>query len=308
MGSSSSTCGALVQRAINAPAPEPYLAPAVGVASASFGELLQGVLPDTEQHFLVTLPVNLYARADVLLRREPEFSINPAHKTKTLNFARLLCERLGYSGGLRIELETGIAEGKGLSSSTADIIAVSRAIAGALRLRLDPTLVCETVRNIEPTDGLMFEGCVSFYHRDVELRKQLGKLPPMALLGIDEGGVVDTVEYNRRDAPRDPAQMQRYEDLLLQLEAAVENGDTATIGKVATASALMNQRFNKKRSLPSLIDLSERCGGVGVVVGHSGTVAAILMDVNMPDFGRHYKECLGELCRLPGLVITCNSI
>src|SRR5690242_14663193 len=108
--------------------------PGSGLANASFGEILQGVLPESERHFLVTLPVDLYSRATVYLEREPHFSIHPTHKIKSLTFARRYCEELGYKGGATIHLESDMEEGKGLSSSTADIVAVARAMAHALGL------------------------------------------------------------------------------------------------------------------------------------------------------------------------------
>ena len=54
---------------------------------------------------------------------------------------------------------------------------------------------------IEPTDGVMYPGVVSFYHRKVELGEIFGPMPRLTVVAVDEGGEVDTIEYNRLRKP-----------------------------------------------------------------------------------------------------------
>lgn len=54
------------------------------------------------------------------------------------------------------------------------------------------------LRPVEPTDGVMYPGVVVFEHRAVRLRAELGTLPPLTVVAVDEGGHLDTVAHNRR--------------------------------------------------------------------------------------------------------------
>ena len=63
----------------------------------------------------------------------------------------------------------------------------------------------------------------------------------MTIVGIDEGGVVDTVEFNRLPKPFTAVEHREYERLLARLTDAVAVGDLAEVGAVATRSAVMNQ-------------------------------------------------------------------
>ena len=48
----------------------------------------------------------------------------------------------------------------------------------------------------------MYGHVVAFYHRQVRLCRVLPELPPLTIVGIDEGGQVDTVDFNA-SRPRD---------------------------------------------------------------------------------------------------------
>ena len=56
----------------------------------------------------------------------------------------------------------------------------------------------------------------------------------------------------------------------------------ALLGRVATASSRINQRYLPKPVLDELLALCRRLGGHGVQVAHSGTVAGLIFDARMP--------------------------
>ena len=289
-------------------APECAGAFGTGIANASFGELLQGVLPVDGRHFLVTLPVNLYSRARIELREDAALTIRPAHKTKSLAAAERALRALGYNGGGEILVDSDMREGKGMSSSTADMVAAVRAAAAAVDAELRPDALCDAIRGIEPADGLMYEGCVAFFHREVLLKSRLGGLPRMALVGLDEGGTVDTVDFNRRGSQPTGSQLAEYASLLARIESAVARGDCAEIGRIATRSAFLNQARNPKRHLEALVSISENVGGLGVVVAHSGTVAAVLLDAADDDFQRRRADCCRAVSALGEDSIECTTL
>ncbi len=250
----------------------------LGAASANgtFGELLQGALPDGTD-FLVTLPIDRRSHARFRLDAGGALRVYPSHKWKALRLAQALLDSCGSDAGGTLVLDSDLPVGKGLASSSADLVATVRALGQVLDLDTSPEAVEKWLRPIEPTDGVMYPGVVAFEHRAVRLRHQLGSLPPLAIVAIDEGGQVDTVAYNRIDKSFSPSERDEYGDLLARLGEAIAAGDLAEIGAVTTRSAVLNQRLLPKSRLDQMILISQRFGGLGVVCAHSGTMIGILL-------------------------------
>ncbi|MER7664205.1 MULTISPECIES: kinase [unclassified Streptomyces] len=259
----------------------------VGTAFGTFGELLQGVLPEKDGDFLVTLPVARWTRAT--FRPDPHMSevvVRPARKRKALRLARTIVEQASRTGGAPtggvLTVNSVIPEGKGLASSSADLVATARAVGQALGITMPAARIERLLASIEPTDGVLYPGIVAFHHRSVRLRAVLGSLPAMTVVGIDEGGAVDTVDFNRIPKPFTSADRHEYARLLDRLAGAIRTGDLAEAGRVATRSALMNQSLRHKRSLERMREICREVGGLGVAVGHSGTTLGVLLDATDP--------------------------
>ncbi|MFJ2768824.1 kinase [Streptomyces sp. NPDC087300] len=275
----------------------------VGTAFGTFGELLQGQLPEGDRDFLVTLPVARWTMATFRTgSASGGIEVRPAHKTKALRLARMIAEEappgVGRARGGVLTVSSVIPEGKGLASSSADLVATARAVGRALGVPMPPARIERLLSRIEPTDGVLYSAIVAFHHRTVRLRAVLGALPAMAVVGIDEGGSVDTVDFNRVPKPFTPADRRAYADLLGRLTEAVRTHDLAEAGRVATRSALMNQRLRFKRSLDPMRAICCEVGGLGVAVGHSGTTLGILLDATDPSYTRRVTaaaQACGEL-------------
>ncbi|GGO51948.1 GHMP family kinase ATP-binding protein [Streptomyces lasiicapitis] len=259
---------------------------AVGVSAAfgTFGELLQGVLPEKDGDFLVTLPVARWAMARFELDPGADaLAVVPPHKKKALRLTSMIMEDTEHPAGGLLVLDSTLPEGKGLASSSADLVATARAVANALGEAMPPRRIERYLARIEPTDGVLYPSVVAFHHRSVRLRAKLGSLPSMAVVSVDEGGSVDTVDFNNIPKPFTAADEREYARLLDRVTRAVAARDLAEVGRVATASARMNQVLRHKWSLEPMIDICEAVGGLGVVVGHSGTALGILLDTAAPD-------------------------
>lgn len=260
---------------------------ATGLSTAfgTFGELLQGVLPEPEGDFLVTLPIARWAMAHFQLRPgPPRVEVRPAHKLKSQQLAELMLKWAGGRAGGVLTLESTLPEGKGLASSSADLVATARAVGNALRIAVEPWMIELFLRRIEPTDGVLYPGVVAFDHRAVRLRRRLGSLRTMTIVGIDEGGTVDTVEFNRIAKPFSAADRREYAALLERLAVAVSRGDLAEAGSVATRSAAMNQVLRPKRLFGEVTRITAEMGALGVVAAHSGTMLGVLLDVDEPEY------------------------
>jgi L-threonine kinase len=257
----------------------------VSAAFGTFGELLQGVLPEADGDFLVTLPIARWARATFHgVPGATDVEVWPRRKTKTLRLVRMIMESVPCPVGGVLTIESQLPEGKGLASSTADLVAAARAVGNALGIDMPPRRIEGYLSRIEPTDGVLYAGIVAYYHRRVALRGILGSLPPMTVVGMDEGGAVDTVAFNRIPKPFSPADHREYERLLERMSTAVGSADLRSVGDVATRSARMNQVLHPKRTLDTVVDICRDVGGLGVVAAHSGTSLGVLLDPADPAY------------------------
>ena len=266
------------------PAPVVIADCGVGYAYGTFGEILQGRLPEA-QDFLVTLPIEAYSRARFSTEAETRncVSVFPNHKQKSLRLLEALLRRRGFRPQGRLDITSDIPEGKGLASSSADLVATARAVSDAYKVSIACWELEECLRQIEPTDGVMYPGVVCYLHRDVRLMEHFGTLPRFLILAIDEGGEIDTVEFNRIPAQYSMEHCQEYLSLLCRLRTAIAVGDCSEIGKVATRSAILNERRNPKRHLQEVIDIAAAASACGTAVSHSGTYLGVLIDADDPD-------------------------
>ncbi|MFI0483497.1 hypothetical protein [Actinomadura sp. 9N215] len=273
----------------------------VSTAFGTFGELLQGTLPERDGDFLVTLPVARWSQVTFCGDAgTTELRVVPRVKTKALRLTRMILRSAGMAIGGTLRVVSDLPEGKGMASSSADLVATARAVANACDLEMPPTRIEAFLRRMEPTDGVLYPGVVAYHHRSVRLRAYLGSLPPLAIVALDEGGSVDTVAFNRIPKPFTAAQRATYADLLDRMATAVARGDLATIGAVSTRSAELNQELQPKRTLDAMVDICARHRGAGVATAHSGTMVGVLLDPSDPAYSDKIISIAAECRELAG--------
>ncbi|MEU0148803.1 kinase [Streptomyces sp. NPDC006288] len=277
-----------------------------GAARGTFGELLQGVLPDGTA-FLVTLPISLGSRARFRYDRHGPLQVYPAHKTKSLTLARAMLDAHGAGGGGTLLLDSDLLVGKGLASSSADLVATARGVGAALGLDTSPTAVEDWLRPVEPTDGVMHPGIVVFEHRAVRLRALLGALPPVTVVAVDEGGQLDTVSHNRRSPHVPTGSRNDYARLLGDLALAVRAADLDAVGAVTTRSAVLNQCRLPKRNLDAMTRIARGVGAPGVVCTHSGTMLGLLLDAGAAGHPEQLEAARIACAALPGTLSVYRS-
>lgn len=277
----------------------------VGRAFGTFGELVQGVLPPDGSNFLVTLPIARWTVA--VFRSEPDqpLRVLPSGRTKSRRLVELMCRHYGLPCGGTLALSSDLPVGKGLASSSADLVAAARAVADAFGVDPSPRAIEDLLRQIEPTDGVMYDSVVAFAHREVRLREALGSLPPLTIVGVDEGGTVDTIAFNAIPKPFGPDEMYEYESILATVRRAMAAGDAATLGAMATRSAQLNQRLRPKHLLDAMVRLARDCGALGVAVAHSGTTLGVLLADGDPDYPTKLDRLLTG-CRAFGLPVAVD--
>ncbi len=242
------------------------------------GELVQGMIGDT--HFLVTCPVDYFARVRVILYENGNGLEAPADCPKSAAALRATLGRFGkghLSG--KLSINNPIPRSKGMGSSSADVTATIAATALALGEELTPETVASIALSVEPSDGVMFPGIALMDHREGNITQVLGPPPPMEIVALDFGGTVDTVEFNAVDRRSQWKSIQAEVDEALRLvKQGMREQDPSLIGQGASISSRANQAVLFKPQLREILEFAGSVGAAGVNVGHSGTVIGILLD------------------------------
>jgi L-threonine kinase len=278
----------------------------VGTAHGTFGELLQGALPgpgaaDGEGRFLVTLPLARWSTARFEARPPGSgLVVSPVHKTKAADLAAAVLRELGQPPDGALALHSSIPEGKGLASSSADLVATARAVMAVAGRSVPVSRLGALLAAIEPTDGVLHPGIVAFDHRRGVHLRTLGRLPALEVVAVDEGGSVDTVAFNRRSAGFDAAQRREYARLLARLAEAVAAGDLAAVGAISTRSAALNQERLPNRNFAALRQVCRSVGGLGLVACHSGTMVGVLLDPRRDCYRARLSRTVHLTDGLPG--------
>jgi L-threonine kinase len=251
----------------------------IGRCLGTFGELLQGALPIERREFLVTLPITEGSTAEfTAVHGSKGVRVCPPYKEKSRRLAEELMRlySLDADGELRIESE--LDEGKGFASSSADMVATARAIEAAFGFRIPRHSLARSMSAIEPSDGVMYEGIISFHQREGVVHSRLGTVPSLTIVALDEGGRTETTELCRDRGFHSASRLAEYERLLLELGCALKRRDLPSVGDVATRSALLNQDVLPKEHLELFLDLRARYDALGMVAAHSGTCLGLLFD------------------------------
>jgi L-threonine kinase len=244
-------------------------------ARGTCGELVQGVLR-TGEHFHVTCPI--LRRASVLVHVRPASELRveglPQGKDKLARALAATARFLG-TGPVSIEASTrsALAVGKGMGSSTADVVAGARALALAYGVHLTPAELARIATSIELSDGSMYEGIVAFCRRTGELVRRYAWYPRFALaIAIPPNSVrTESVDFTGK------ARFARhFEDLLSVLDEAERAHDPFGFAHAATCSAIYNQPFLANELFAHLRRQQARLGAAGLVIGHTGTLAGLL--------------------------------
>ena len=262
-----------------------------GTSISHHGEILQGVFEGGTGEVrpaLVTLPrFDVRSEVTFTLREGAELTVQPAWKVKAKRAAELTLAVLGREGaGGSLRVSDAIPVGHGFGSSSSDVVATIRATAASVGVVLPADVVARlAVRAEAASDSVMLEGrTVLFAQREGTVVEDLGpSLPALEVVGFstDEGrGPVLTLDL---PVPAYASyELKLFRLLRGALRRAVADQSAELLGRVATASARINQRYLPVPRFDLLESLVARCGAVGLQVAHSGTVAGLLFDRGAP--------------------------
>lgn len=255
------------------------------------------------KRFLVTCPIDMYARAQVALTPGAGGISGHADSPKARRAVALTLTHFRQPDvDAALRLSSPLPRGKGMASSSADVCAAIVATARALGREITPLDTARIALQVEPSDGIMLPRIAMFDHLEGSLARVLGDPPPMRILALDFGGRVDTLAFNgvNREAILERLE-PRLQESLACIRAGIRDGDLHAIARGATISALANQEILYKPRLRAVMDLAPAVGAAGVNVAHSGTVIGMLF----PDDDAGLDNAVAQVReKLPGLKQT----
>jgi uncharacterized protein involved in propanediol utilization len=286
--------------------PQAELEVGIGYAPAHHGEILQGVFEDDAgrlRRALVTLPEPTKGSRAVFYPSEQHWGVVGTPELTKVRRAALLALREfsrhpSPAKGGQIHITSDVPRGIGMGSSTSDVTATIRAVADYHGVALSREEVGRLAVLAEcASDSIMIDDrVVLFAQRDGVVLETLGhRLPPMIVVGCDaQPGIrVDTLTF--RPAEYDDREIGAFQVLRAALRRAVATEDVQLLGRVATASARINQRFLPKSVLDDLLGLCLHLRGSGIQVAHSGTVVGLIFDARLPGVEESARQCVRRI-------------
>lgn len=258
------------------------------------GELVQGLWEGIPA--LVSCPIDRYSIIQIQLSDSKNWH-TPTDSPKTTSALKEIASRLRYAGGGVLELDSSAPRGRGYGTSTADIASCLYAFSKAVDQNLDPDYVAEIAVDIEPSDSTIFPGLTLFDHRQGTITQPWGQAPPLNVILLDPGGMVDTIQFNQLDHQK-PLQEKAiiHQEAFDLLKSSLETSDWLTFGEAVTLSARAHQDILNNPLLEKSIQLANQIGGLGVCRAHSGTILGLVIDPLQEDT----EEAARYLqCRLP---------
>jgi L-threonine kinase len=183
---------------------------------------------------------------------------------------------------VRLEHWSDLDVGKGMGSSTADIVAGARALATATGEVLSEQELATIATTIETSDGSMFDGMVAFQQKGEFVVRAYPWWPRFAIVMAIPPTTFRTESANFEGKLQYAFE---YDQMMMELDAASEARRGEVFAAAATQSAKLNQFFVPNPWFRVLLDESERLGAHGVIVAHTGTVSGLLFLLTDGDLG-----------------------
>lgn len=244
-----------------------------GSSSTSFGELIQ--INDHPNRCLLSLPVNLrsqaHLRIDINPRSSSQICLAKLHKSRAV--MEYLLPRFIKTGFLaELNIVSSIPQGKGISSSTADMNATLNAIQLATSTSISDSLKSKIFSLVEPHDPVHLRGCTLYDPDKGSVIQSLGYTPKATLLCFDFGGSIDTIEQRQKSHRSSTTLLAKYE-LLELMKQSLRAKDSATLFRLSTKAAILESLENPywRQLRLDFQELVSHFEADGLVLTHSGT-------------------------------------
>ncbi|OWP84929.1 hypothetical protein BWK59_02845 [Flavobacterium davisii] len=250
------------------------------ITYAKVGELLQGNF-DKNQPFLVSNKSSKLFKTTTIVSTEPieEETKLGAKSAKALELFHSLIKKKGNTPVDRIyfKQERNFKIGKGLSSSSTDILGILLALNELYKTQYSNHFLYKIASKIDPTDPCLDLNSLLFNQKTGEILDTLASIPyAMLYFDSDPDRNIDTIKTSQ-DRKYSKNQIEEFQNIYLTLKKSAKNKDYSTFFKCITKSAIINQSVIPKKKFSLLHDFAIE-NNCGLFVAHSGTFMGLIID------------------------------
>jgi uncharacterized protein involved in propanediol utilization len=251
----------------------------VGSCLGTLGELFQGPIRwDGELEIAIaSLPFSGRSRCRYELGATQGASDGLEGRPKTARAVALLLAQHGLrlpSG--RFRFSSDLEVGKGMASSTADIVAAVRCVGTVVGRRFRAREIMDVLRPVERSDSVFLREGALYLSERHEVVVRFGRTLGYTAAYLVEPAAVDTeamreclLEHYRRSLPAYRAALESF------ISGAVQR-DPYRVAAAATESARLSQRCLPKRCFVAMRSAMQALGADGLFVAHTGSVVGYL--------------------------------
>ncbi|MCA0977165.1 hypothetical protein LCM19_02170 [Qipengyuania flava] len=243
------------------------------------GELLQGPIIHAGklEIAIISLPLRRYSWAHYVCGAPGNHDDQLSGRSKCRKAIEL------YLGRHALTLPTGSWDffselpcGRGMASSTADIVATIRCLDAVFEGQSDVVTISEILREIERSDSVFLDSPALYLSAHQEVARLLPANAGFHVYYIDEEVAVDTEAVTGRLMTHYAHHLEPYQRLLADMLEAFDQRNLGEIGRCATESAILAQEVLPKKNLAAMLEQRGQFGADGIAVAHTGSVIGFL--------------------------------
>jgi uncharacterized protein involved in propanediol utilization len=269
------------------------------------GELFQGAYWEegVPQISIISLPVARFSWVHFIETpgEQPHHDLGALGRAKSQQAVRLFCSHYG------VELPTGRWEvfselevGKGMASSTADVVATLRCLFRVFNLDYDQRLVIDILSRIERADSIFLDEFVLYLSGRHRIIHRFGSRIGMFTCYSVENAIIDTESLTEQLLAHYRRHSAAYQECLEKTIQAFQVGDVGAIAACSTRSAELSQLVVPKQNFDAIADRRQDFRADGLFVAHTGSVVGYLFKERpdrtlMDEISSFFRE-LGEQC------------
>lgn len=256
----------------------------VGVCQGTLGELYQGPTPEgaNDEIAVISALIPLYswvfftpAKHDACTHKDA--LLEQSDRWKTFRAIDEYCRMhdLPWPQGnwnCRSELQVG----RGLASSTADIVAALRCLGNIHRKPVSEAEFLQILSKIERSDSVFLDTPVIFSSSNHRIIRRFGKTNRMYAAYMHEEKKIDTEKTKNKLVKYYNNNIENYKEIYNSISIAFERKDIKRICDCSTASAELSQGVVPKRYFSNIISQMDDFQADGLIVAHTGSAIGYL--------------------------------
>lgn len=248
---------------------------------AKVGELLQGTFGKSQPFLVSNISSKLFKTITVVSTDTINQGMRLGSKAKqALELFYSLIDEKNCTPSINqiyFNQQRNFKIGKGLSSSSTDILGVLMALNEIYNTQYSNHFLYKLASQIEPTDPCLDLDSQLFNQKSGEIIDTFSPIPySMLYFDSDPKIKIDTIKMsqNRKYSKN---QVLEFQNLYSNLKKSTENKDYAAFFECITKSAVINETILPKKNFTLLHDFAAE-NNCGLFVAHSGTFMGLLIE------------------------------